>query len=287
MRESIVRQREAGLEISLVEGDDLRELVPGITHHAVAGAYTANDGHANPILTTHAFATAAVRDGATIALNTRVTAIERTGGRITGVETTNGSIACDWLVLAAGAWSPGLARELDLELPITPVGLQMMATTPMPAFLRQVIGARNRQLSLKQIPSGNYVIGGGWPGDIDLGTNLGTPRHASILGSMDHSSAIFPELRKAQLERVWVGIEAETVDEVPILGPIESIPNLTVATGFTGHGFALSPIVGQLMSELILDGEPSLSIDDLAFARFTSGATRASTEPTAPRVHAG
>ncbi|HEU0165573.1 MAG TPA: FAD-binding oxidoreductase, partial [Thermomicrobiales bacterium] len=269
-----------------VEGDDLRELVPGITPHAVAGAYTANDGHANPILTTHAFATAAVRHGATIALNTRVTAIERTGGRITGLETTNGPIACDWLVLAAGAWSPGLAHELDIDLPIRPMGLQMMATTSMPPLLRQVVGARNRRLSLKQVRSGNYIIGGGWPGDPDLETNLGTPRHASILGSMDHSSAIFPELRKAQVERVWVGIEAETIDEVPILGPIESIPNLTVATGFTGHGFALSPIVGQLMSELILDGEPSLPLDALSFARFATG-DAVSTNPTAPRVHAG
>lgn len=284
MRESIARQRAVGLDIQLVEGDDLRTLVPGISPNALAGTYTANDGHANPILTTHAFASAAVREGAKIVLDTRVTKIVKMGEQITGVETTNGPFSCDWLVLAAGAWSTGLAQVLDLDLPITPVGLQMMATAPMPPALLQVVGALNRHLSLKQIPSGNYVIGGGWPGDPNLETNLATPRMESILGSMDHSSAIFPILKQAKLERVWVGIEGETSDEVPILGPVPGIANLSLATGFTGHGFALSPIVGQLLSELILDGTPLISLDALMFSRFAAGST-----PDRPqaRIHAG
>ncbi|MGN6033009.1 MAG: NAD(P)/FAD-dependent oxidoreductase, partial [Thermomicrobiales bacterium] len=163
--------------------------------------------------------------------------------------------------------------------------LQMMATRPMPPALAQVVGALNRHLSLKQIPSGNYVIGGGWPGnDPDLATNLATPRLASIVGSMDHSSAIFPALRGATLERVWVGIEGETVDQVPILGPVPGLANLSLATGFTGHGFALSPIVGQLLSELILDGTPSIPLDALGFSRFAAGSA-----PDLPqaRIHAG
>jgi len=165
------------------------------------------------------------------------------------------------------------------------MALQMMATRPMPPALAQVVGALNRHLSLKQIPSGNYVIGGGWPGNApDLATNLATPRLASIVGSMDHSSAIFPVLRGATLERVWVGIEGETVDQVPILGPVPGLANLSLATGFTGHGFALSPIVGQLLSELILDGTPSIPLDALGFARFAAGSA-----PDLPqaRIHAG
>jgi len=285
MREAIARQRAVGLDIALVEGNDLRALVPGITPNALAGTYTANDGHANPILTTHAFATAAVRHGARIILDTRVTGFARSGEQVTGVETTNGPFACDWLVLAAGAWSTGLARALDVELPIAPMALQMMATTAMPPALAQVVGALNRHLSLKQIPSGNYVIGGGWPGNTpDLARNLATPRMASILGSMDHSSAIFPALRGARLERVWVGIEGETVDQVPVLGPVPGIANLSLATGFTGHGFALSPIVGQVLSELILDGTPSIPLDALGFGRFAAGSA-----PDLPqaRIHAG
>jgi sarcosine oxidase subunit beta len=70
------------------------------------------------------------------------------------------------------------------------------------------------------------------------------------------------------LERVWIGLEALAVDEIPILGGLPGIENVTTAAGFSGHGFALSPIVGQLLSELIVDGEASISIDAFNFNRF-------------------
>jgi sarcosine oxidase subunit beta len=287
MRDAIERQRACGLDIRLIEGDDLREVVPGITPHALAGTYTSNDGHANPILTTHAFASAAVHHGTRVLTNTRVTGIERMGGRVTGLETTEGPVPCDWLVMAAGAWSASLTAALGIDLPITPVGLQMMVTAPMPPKLLPVLSALNRHLSLKQIPTGNYVIGGGWPGDPNLETNLAIPRLESIVGSMVDSSAIFPDLRGARLERVWVGIEGETVDQVPILGPLPGLENITVATGFSGHGFALSPIIGQVLSELIIDGKPSIPIDELAFARFAGGAGIMGVARTPPGVRAG
>ncbi|HEU5424343.1 MAG TPA: FAD-binding oxidoreductase, partial [Nitrolancea sp.] len=93
------------------------------------------------------------------------------------------------------------------------------------------------------------------------------------------SSSIFPALRRAAIERVWVGIEAQAADEVPVLGKIPGVENLTVATGFSGHGFALSPIVGQLMSELIVDGDTSVPIEQLSIERFAGGSS-----PRAPRL---
>jgi sarcosine oxidase subunit beta len=261
-------QRSLGLDIELVEGDDLRELIPGIAPQVVAGTYSPSDGHANPILTTQAFASAAERFGAVIRPHTSVTAIEHQGGQVTGVATEDGSISCDLVVLAAGAWSMGLAEPLGVTLPAIPRAPQMIATTPMPALLHQVIGARGRMLSLKQVPSGNYVIGGGWPGTVHLDRRIAIPWYSSVLGSLTDSSAIFPDLLRSRVERVWVGIEAQTADEVPILGALPGLANLTVATGFSGHGFALSPIIGQVMSELIVDGTPSIEIAQLSFDRF-------------------
>lgn len=261
-------QRALGLEIDLIEGDDLRELIPGIAPQVVAGACSPADGHANPILTTQAFANAAARFGADIRPHATVTAIEHQGGRISGVSTDDGSIACDLVVLAAGAWSMELAEPLGIILPAIARAPQMIATSPMPSLLHQVIGARGRMLSLKQVPSGNYVIGGGWPGTVHLDKRIAVPWYGSVLGSLTDSSAIFPDLLRAGVERVWVGIEAQTVDEVPILGALPGISYLTVATGFSGHGFALSPIIGQVMSEFIVDGKPSIEIRQLGFDRF-------------------
>ena len=261
-------QRQLGLEIDLVEGDDLRELIPGIAPQVRAGAYSPADGHANPILTTQAFANAAQRFGAVVRAHTTVIAIEHQGGNVTGVLTEDGPIACDLVVLAAGAWSMELAAPLGVILPAVARAPQMIATTPMPALLHQVVGARGRMLSLKQVPSGNYVIGGGWPGTVHLDRRIALPWYGSVRGSLTDSSAIFPELLRSRVERVWVGIEAQTADEVPILGALPGISNLTVATGFSGHGFALSPIIGQVMSELIVDGASSIEISQLGFERF-------------------
>jgi sarcosine oxidase, subunit beta len=265
---SVAAQREAGLDLRIVTGDDLRELAPGLAGTVIAGTYAANDGHANPILTTHAFARAAAREGAKVRTGTAVAGIEVAGGRVTGLETTAGPVGCDHLVLAAGLWSPLLAGPLGVELPITAFAPQMIATAPMPYSLRQVLGARSRMLSLKQVPSGNYVIGGGWPGDVDLPAGIATPRLESILGSIRDASAVWPALAGATLERVWVGVEALVADEVPILGPLPGIDNLTVAAGFSGHGFALSPAIGELIAGQILDGDPALPLDALGFERF-------------------
>jgi sarcosine oxidase subunit beta len=279
---SVAAQREVGLELDIVTGEDLCELAPGLADTVIAGTYSPNDGHANPILTTHAFADAARREGATIRTGTEVTGIEVAGGRIAGVTTSAGPVPCDWLVLAAGLWSPLLAAPLGVDLPITAFAPQMIATDPMPMLLRQVLGARSRMLSLKQIPTGNYVIGGGWPGDVDLAAGVATPRQESILGSMRAAAAVWPALAGATVERVWVGVEALAADEVPILGPLPGVDNLTVAAGFSGHGFALSPIIGQVLAELIVDGAPSVPIDALGFGRFAGHPV-----PDAPAGRAG
>ena len=232
--------------------------------------YTDNDGQASAPLTTKAFGAAAERCGATIRTGVEVAAMVREGGRVTGVETSIGPIACDWLVLAAGAWSGSLTHQLDVSLPLTTMALQMMAVGPHVPILAPTVGAVGRKLSLKQVPNGEFVIGGGWPGDLDACGRRGTTRLASIRGSIEHSTAILPLLAGLPLVRTWIGLEALAIDEVPILGPLPGIDNVTVATGFSGHGFALSPVVGQLLSELILDGAPSIPLDAFGYDRFAN-----------------
>ena len=274
-------QQALGLEITVVEGQALHDLVPGIAPHIVAGTYTANDGHANPVLTTEAFAAAAQREGAEIRTGVHVTGFSRTGDRITGITTSDGEIAADHVVLATGAWTRELVAPLGIDLPIFPAGLQMILTKPMPKLLRQVVGAHGRSLSLKQLRDGNYLIGGGWPGDVNMVAGVGRTRQESIAGSMETASSIFPVLRGVGIERSWVGVEGICADEVPIIGAVPGYEGLTVAAGFSGHGFALSPITGQLVAELVLDGKPSVSLDALSATRFAGRTDLVSPIPSA------
>lgn len=259
-----------GLDIRFVEGDELRRIAPDLAPGIEWGFHTTNDGQASAPLTTKAFAAAAERAGARLLTGTDVTGIVRRGGRIVGLETNAGPIACDWLMLAAGAWSAPLASQFDVSLPLTTMALQMIAVGPFDPVLAPTVGAVGRRLSLKQAPSGKFIIGGGWPGDIDAGGRSGTTRLASIRGSIEHATAILPLLAGLPLQRTWIGLEALAIDEIPILGPLPGVDNVTIAAGFSGHGFALSPIVGQLLSELIVDGIPSIPLDAFSYVRFTN-----------------
>ena len=267
--EARVRDEQArGLDIRVVAGSELRELVPGLAPAMLAGAWCPSDGHAMPILVTKAFAAAARRLGATVLERTSATAIRVDGGRVVAVETTAGRIPCRSVLLAAGAWSARLTRPLGIDLPIETRALQMMVTDPMPARLKPVVGCVGRRLSLKQLPDGAYLLGGGWPGEVDEERRLGRTLSASMVGSAIHGSAVYLPLLESRVVRAWTGLEAMAVDEVPILGPLPGVEGAFVACGFSGHGFALAPCVGELMAELITTGHSPIPLEPLGLQRF-------------------
>ena len=263
-------QQQSGLGIEMLYGDDVREVAPGIGDQVIAGAFCLSDGHANPIWTTKAFAAAAVREGAKLLERTPATGVVTDSGRVTGVETPDGLIATNWVVNAAGAWSPEITKMAGFEVPIHTRAPQMLLTTELPMDLYPVIGCVSKLLSLKQLFNGRYLIGGGWPASVyqDIESPLGRNRHDSITGSANHSSAIWPALLKTNVLRVWAGLEAETDDVVPILGPVDHVEGFIMASGFSGHGFALAPYVGVLIADHIATGETAIPMDALMLDRF-------------------
>ncbi len=264
----IERQRAAGLHIALVEGDDLRALAPAVSPQFFAGSYTPDDGHANPGLTTRAFAAAAAHAGAEIRTGVTVQSLAVEGGRVVGVFTDDGPLGADLTILAAGAWSKVLAATAGVTLPLAPIGLQMLLTAPAAPCLDQVVGCFSRQISFKQLPAGNFLIGGGWPGDWSLDDSRGTTRDASVWGSAMTAATVIPVAATVALDDAWVGIEARAADDVPIVGPTRELDGLVVAAGFSGHGFQLSPAIGQVVAELVVEGAPSISLDALNLDRF-------------------
>jgi sarcosine oxidase subunit beta len=83
---------------------------------------------------------------------------------------------------------------------------------------------------------------------------------------------IVPALRGTNILRTWAGTLENTPDKVPIIGPVEGVPGYILASGFSGHGFCLGPIAGKLLSELIVDGEPSLPLHEFRLSRFAEAA---------------
>lgn len=83
-----------------------------------------------------------------------------------------------------------------------------------------------------------------------------------------------PSLANVKIEKMLAGLLDLSPDMIPVIGPVEKPKGLIIAAGFSGHGFALGPITGKLVSELILDGKPSISLDAFSHSRFVKGKVR-------------
>ena len=250
----VAAQRADGVSLEVVDEPAMRGLAPGLAPECLGGVYSAIDGQAEAMPTVLAFAAAARRLGARIEDGTGVRRVVAEGGRVVAVERTDGArVPCDVAIVAAGAWSAALLIPHGVELPLHTRALQMLLTVPAPVTLACVVGCFDRKLSLKQLADGAYLIGGGWPASItDEPENRYEIIDDSVRASREIARTVYPAVSDAALARSWAGLEAFTPDEIPLIGPVPALEGLFVAAGFCGHGFALSPAVGDILARLAL-----------------------------------
>jgi glycine/D-amino acid oxidase-like deaminating enzyme len=98
------------------------------------------------------------------------------------------------------------------------------------------------------------------------------PNPVKLRRSLAELQRVLPALPPLVIARAWAGYIDAAPDLVPVLGEVPGLRGLVLATGFSGHGFAMGPIAGRLVSELIVDGKPSLDITGFRFSRFAEGA---------------
>lgn len=256
----VAEQRADGVPVELVDAATARRLAPGIALSCAGAVYCAIDGQADAMATVRAFAAAAKRGGARLeeGVGARGLAIER--GRVVAVERGDGDReGCDVAILTGGAWTASLLSAAGVPLSIETRALQMLLTEPAPAALTPVVSAFDRKLSLKQLDDGAYLIGGGWPARItDHGANRYEMQDESVKGSLETARAVYPALAGRAVAHRWAGLEAFTADDLPVIGPVPGIEGLLVAVGFSGHGFALSPVIGDLLARFASGREADL-----------------------------
>lgn len=257
-RADVADQRADGVPVELVDASDARRIAPDLSPAVVGGVHCAIDGQADALATVQAFAAAVRRLDARVDEGIGVDAILAERGRVVGVARSDGTHAsCDVAIVAAGAWTARLLAPLGFEVPLAARGLQMLLTDPGPPALVPVVGRIGGQLSLKQLAGGAYLIGGGWPGEIpDESASRGRVLDDSVTGSLAVARGVYAPLERRDVARSWVGIEAFTPDDLPILGSVPGIAGLLVAAGFSGHGFALTPAIGDILARLTLGRDP-------------------------------
>jgi len=98
------------------------------------------------------------------------------------------------------------------------------------------------------------------------------PNPAKVRRSLAELQRVLPALPPLGIARSWAGYIDAAPDLVPVLGEVPGLRGFVLATGFSGHGFAMGPIAGRLVAELIVDGKTSLDITGFRFSRFAEGA---------------
>jgi sarcosine oxidase subunit beta len=261
--------RDYGLHAQLLSGAQFRERYPWLGAAAVGGSLCASDGHANPRIVSPAFARAARAAGADVREQTALSGIHHDGKRF-HMRAGDTQISADWLINSAGAWANTVAGYFGESAPMKPIYPNMWVTEPLPLFITHNLGVYGGGIYARQVARGNCVIGGGrGHGDGEYGQ----PSTETTRAVMRDACALLPALREALLIRTWSGVEGETPDSNPIIGPSRAVPRLLHAFGFSGGGFLLAPGVGEVLADLVIDGATSTPLDAFSIGRFAQLAT--------------
>jgi sarcosine oxidase, subunit beta len=251
----------------LIDGTELRHLVPAVAETCPGGVVSRRDGAANPAQTTTAFRRKAASLGATICEGMAASNIRQRDG-LWHVDVGADSYAAPVLVNAAGAWAGRIAASLGEPVPVETVAPMLMITSRVPHFIDPVVILRGRKLSFKQFANGTVLIGGGHLAAVDQDRNETVLDWRSLAISARTVFELFPVMRGATIVRAWAGIEARTKDDLPVFGPSVLHKGLYHQFGFSMHGFQLGPGAGAVMTELIVNGGTQTRIGDLGIDRF-------------------
>ncbi len=263
---------EFDLDIELFGRNALRERFPWLGDAVIGASLCPSDGQANPRLVAPYFARAARAAGARIHEHEAIVGATRSGDGFR-LETESGaSVRSALLLNVAGAWADRVAAWFGESVPLDPQSPNMQVSEPLPYRLKVNIGAVGGGVYARQIARGNLIFGGG-RGWSDRDAIRARPVAGSTRDAMARLTEILPWASCAQVIRTWSGIEGFLPDGIPVIGPSSTTPGLIHAFGFSGHGFQLGPVVGELLAELAIDGRSSISLDSFAIRRFKATST--------------
>jgi len=275
---NVAMHRRLGIDARLLRPSDLTALDTRIEARDVgAAAWEPASGYADPVLTTNSYAEAARVLGVEQRVGVEVTRLVGGDGGITGVETTSGAIETRTVVVAAGFRTAGLVAPLGVEIKLRPIRHPIGIVQRSRGFGPPHMAVSDRINGSYYRPEGQdlTLIGTTAPydGREDAAVEIDrSPTTDELEILVDRFCARFPTQDQAVLRASYTGVYDCSEDLQPLLGPLPQVPGLHVAVGFSGHGFKLSPVVGELIAEKLLDGRTTfVDIDLFNPNRFAEG----------------
>ena len=234
-----------------ISPEEVRRREPGVDPSVIAGLYLPHSHNVYAPQYVKALAHGAAARGATLREGVAVTGVVRQGDRVVAVDTTEGRIPCDALVLATGAWTGHVSRWLGYPLPVGPQRGQIMAlqSRPPQPKVRHILHGRGGYLIPKS--NGTTVIGATHDlAGFDVRVTVAGLQWLTTVGT-----GMVPALAEASFRHAWCGFRPIMQDGgQPVVGRLPGLQNAYVASGHGAIGVTVSPATGQLLAALIAGG---------------------------------
>ncbi len=260
-----------GVPARRISAAEARELFPELKVDDVRFAtFCPKDGHLDPTALLNGYVARARDKGVRFREGAPVTAIDRDGGRVSGVRTPAGAVACGTVVNAAGPWAAQVGALAGVDLPIQPLRRQIFVTDPVPGLDHDFpLTVEMATTFYFHRESGGVLMGMVDPAD---GPGFDDSLNWGFLPTIvERALDRVPVLERANVKTGWAGFYEDTPDKHPILGNVKAVPGLVCAAGFSGHGLMHAPAAGEAVAQLIVDGRTTLDISRLAYERFERG----------------
>ena len=272
--------------VDVLDVKKIKELYPIINEENIVGGICMPlDGQADPVGVTNVLSKAAKMEGATIIEKCSVDKILIRNGRIAGVKTSEGTIDCEYIVLAAGMWSRQIAGDVGVSVPLYPNEHFYILTEPIKDLPKKLPVLRdfNACLYIKE-DAGKLLVGIFEPNAKPAFKNLERIPSDFSFGEFpedfDHfepflSSSIkrIPILEKTGIRKFFVGPESFTPDTNYLLGEVPEVRNFYVCCGFNSIGIGSAGGAGRVTAEWMMNGhinEDLFSLDIRRFEKFHS-----------------
>lgn len=258
-----------GLNVRMIDAEEVRKINPYLSEEVTCASWCPTDGHANPLTTTLGFYKNARALGVVFHMGEKVVKLEKVHGKLRRVCTKTTVYEANQVLVAAGYASRFLTQTVGIDVPMREELIEALVTEAEPKMFPQMLGTADADFYGHQTNHGSFVFGGATGMEstvLDNATNRTSSLTAPCIcrGIMKY----VPKLADAKIVRTWAGYEDLSIDGIPVISKVEEVPGLLLACGFTGHGFGISPVVGQLLAQLAAGETPMLNLQEFRYDRF-------------------
>ena len=264
--------RMNGVDAEILSEEEIRKLVPILNARPrfpiLGGLIQRRAGISRHDAVVWGFARGASAHGVDLVQGCEVTGFRKFGDRVTGVETSQGVIQCDRVVMSVSNQSSWFANLAGFTLPTTTTTLQAMVSEPIKPILDPCVISGAIHAYVSQSDRGEIVIGGG----ADVYNSYRQRGSVAITrGVLAAALELFPSFSRLKLMRQWAGAVDITPDTSPIMG-LTPVRNLYINCGWGSGGYKAIPAGGDTMAQTVMDDKPHPLIRAFDLARFERGA---------------